>query len=492
MQFGLNLQNKYFKNYHFIRMVMNFIRLVFLSLLFFGCKKIDEKPNIILILADDLGYNDLSCYRNSNFEGHYKSAPTSQTPNIDKLAEQGMRFTDFYAGASVCSPSRAALITGRNATRVGIYNWIPENNPMHLRAEEFTIAELLKKENYHTGHFGKWHLTSKGMDQPLPNDQGFDHSFFTYNNAHPSHENPDNFYRNGQPVGHLEGYSAGLVADEAIKWLETKKNDVSPFYINVWFNEPHAKEAAPEKFTSRHSYNKEYYGCIENMDHAVGKLMNYLEANRLINNTLIIFTSDNGSQVVQSNDPLRGEKCFNYEGGVRVPFIIRWDKKMPQGKVSSFPGSFTDIFPSIAALLKTPLPSGTKYDGMDISPVFLGEKTAIDRKEPIFFYRYFHDPICMLREGDWCLLGYDELIPKAIDLNQRALGKIKPWHFMPNHMEYLKSLIPKYFELYNVKEDREQDFDLSSEYPEIVAEMKRKMMELREEMIDDGGDWYNP
>lgn len=463
-----------------------------MSLLFVGCKNEAEKPNIILILADDLGYNDVSSYRNSNFSGHYPNAPTSQTPNIDKLAEHGIRFTDFYAGASVCSPSRATLLTGRNGTRVGIYNWIPENNPMHLRTEEITIAELLKKENYHTAHFGKWHLTSKDMGQPLPNDQGFDHSFFTYNNANPSHENPNNFYRNNQPVGELEGYSAGLVVDEALKWLETIKDQKSPFYINVWFNEPHTREAAPEIFTSRHSYNKEYYGCIENMDHAMGQLMDYLEANRLLKNTLIIFASDNGSQVLHSNDPLRGEKCFNYEGGVRVPFIIRWDKKVPQGAVSNFPGSFTDIFPSIAALVKTPIPSDRKYDGMDISPVFLGEMTEMDRKDPIFFYRYFHDPICMLREGDWSLLGYDELIPRAQDLDQRVLGKITPWHFTPNHMEYLKPLIPKHFELYNLKEDREQNFDVSADHPEIVAKMKLKMMELREEMITEGGDWYNP
>ena len=471
---------------------MKFIRLVFLILLLNGCKRLTEKPNIILILADDLGYNDVSCYRNSNFAGHYGNAPTSQTPNIDKLAELGMLFTDFYSGAAVCSPSRAALITGRNATRAGIYNWIPENGPMHLRAEEITIAELLKNEYYNTGHFGKWHLTSKGMNQPLPNDQGFDYSFFTYNNADPSHENPDNFYRNGQPAGQLNGYAANLVVDEAIKWLETKKDQESPFYINVWFNEPHTRVAAPEKFTSRHSYNKDYYGCIENMDYAVGTLMNYLRNNGLEKNTIIVFASDNGSHWENSNDPLRGEKCFNYEGGVRVPFIIKWDEKIKKGEISNFPGSFTDIFPSIASIVGIPLPADRKLDGMDISSVFLGEKKEIVRKEPIFFYRYFHDPICMVRDGDWCLLGYDELIPKEEKLNPGSLGKITPWHFMPNHMEYLKPLIPKHFELYNLKEDREQDLDLSAQYPEIVVKMKSKMMELREEMIAEGGDWYNP
>jgi arylsulfatase A len=228
------------------------------------------------------------------------------------------------------------------------------------------------------------------------------------------------------------------------------------------------------------------------MDHSIGRLMNYLELNGLEENTIVIFTSDNGSQWDHSNDPLRGEKHFNYEGGIRVPFIIRWDEKIQKGNVNNFPGSFTDIFPSIAALVKTHLPSDRKYDGIDISPVFLGEITEMGRKEPIFFYRYFHDPICMLREGDWCLLGYDELIPKAESLDEGQLGKLKPWHFMPNHMEYLKPLKPNQFELYNLKEDKEQDIDLSEKYPEIVSKMKIKMMELRAEMIAEGGDWYNP
>jgi arylsulfatase A len=468
---------------------MKFIRLIFILLFVAGCKKETDKPNIILILADDLGYNDVSSYRNSNFEGHYENAPTCQTPNIDRMAEQGMRFTDFYCGAAVCSPSRAALITGRNATRVGIYNWIPPNGPMHLRSEEITIAELLKKENYKTGHFGKWHLTSEGMGQPLPNDQGFDYSFFAYNNANPSHENPENYFRNGEPVGKLEGYACQLVVNEALQWLD--KNDANtPFFINVWFNEPHVKVAAPEELTKRHEYNQEYYGAIENMDIAVGRLMDYLEKNDLTNNTLVIFTSDNGSQWDHSNDPLRGEKCFNYEGGLREPFIVSWPAKIPKGEVSGFNGSFTDILPTIASITNIPLPSDRVYDGEDISSVFFDGQNELERQNPIFFYRYFHDPICMLREGDWCLLGYDELIPKAESLNEGQLGKIKPWHFMPNHMEYLKTLTPKFFELYNLKEDKEQEVDLSEKHPELVAKMKKKMMELREEMIIEGEDWY--
>ena len=451
-----------------------------------------ETPNIVLILADDLGYNDISCYRNSNPGQSTEFPPTAQTPNIDKLAEQGIRFTDFYCGAAVCSPSRSALITGRNATRVGIYNWIPENSPMHLRTSEITIAELLKRKSYKTGHFGKWHLTSQGTDQPLPNDQGFDYSFFTYNNAIPSHHNPENYYRNGKPVGKLEGYACQLVVDEAIQWLDKNNNNQNPFYINVWFNEPHLKVAAPEELTKRHKYNKEYYGAIENMDIAVGRLMDYLKRNKLIENTIVIFTSDNGSRWNHSNDPLRGEKCFNYEGGLRVPFIVSGPPKIPKGKVSRFNGSFADILPTIASITDIPLPSDRVYDGIDISTVFFDAQDILKREKPIFFYRYFHDPICMLREGKWCLLGYDELIPKAESLDEGQLGKIKPWHFMPNHMEYLKPLEPKYFELYNLKEDKEQETDLSEKYPEIVSKMKKKMLELRAEMIAEGGDWYNP
>ena len=476
---------------------MKHLKLLILSLLsicmFTACTDTDKKavtPNIILILADDLGYSDISCYRNANPDPATAMPSTAQTPHIDVLADQGMRFTDFYCGAAVCSPSRSALISGRNATRLGIFNYLPENCPMHLRSEEITIAELLKNKAYKTGHFGKWHLTSKGTDQPLPNDQGFDYSFFTYNNARPSHRNPENYYRNGEPVGPLKGYACGLVVDEAIAWLERNKENPDPFYINVWFNEPHMKVAAPEELSSRHQYNQEYYGAIENMDLAVGKLLTYLSEKELDENTIILFSSDNGSRWDHSNDPFRGEKCFNYEGGLRVPFIIKWPGQIAAGQVSEMPGSFTDVLPSLAAITEIPVPSDRSYDGMDLSPVFLGKEKALERAEPLFFYRYFHDPICMLRDGDWCLLGYQKLIPLAESLDEGQLANIRPWYFQENHMEYLKTQVPTMFELYNLKVDREQELDVSAQHPERVEAMKAKMLALREEMVEEGGDWY--
>ena len=227
------------------------------------------------------------------------------------------------------------------------------------------------------------------------------------------------------------------------------------------------------------------------MDIAVGKLIEYLIQNNLIENTIIIFTSDNGSRWDYSNDPLRGEKCFNYEGGIREPFIVSWPLRVPQKKVSSFNGSFTDIFPTISSITGTQLSTDRIIDGIDISPVFFGNNEDIQRKEPIFFYRYFHDPICMLRDGNWCLLGYLNLIPFSESLDESELANIKPWSFQENHMEFLNTLVPNYFELYNFNDDVEQKNDLSKKYPEKVDEMKKKMLELQSEMIKEGGNWYN-
>lgn len=486
----------------------NKFNLLLLSPLLVGCNNQvveEEKPclagrqaNVILIVADDLGYNDLSCYRNSNLKLNEKPS-TSQTPNIDKLAESGMRFTDFYCGAAVSSPSRSSILTGRNCVRLGIYNWIPGHQPIHLRAGEVTIAEMLKQKEYQTGHFGKWHLTSEGMGQPLPNDQGYDYSFYTYNNAKPSQRNPVNFFRNDTAVGELQGYSCQLVVDEALQWLEKAKENKEPFYINVWFNEPHEKVAAPEELSSRHEYKKEYYGAIENMDIAVGRLVTFLESNGLDKNTIIMFSSDNGSEEQGSNDPLRGFKCFNFDGGVRVPFIVKWPGMVPEGKVSGFPGSFTDILPTLSNIIGTALPEGRKLDGIDLSPIFLGETESVERAEPIFFYRYFHDPICMIRDGEWLLLGYDEIIPYALEYDHVGLAKLKPkegkpkwsmWGFQPKHMEYLKTQMPKEFELYNMKSDIYQKKDVSAEHPEIVSRLKEKMLSMKAEMVKEGGDWY--
>jgi len=473
------------------------------SLLLLGCGQNESAetppPNIILILADDLGYNDLSCYRETVPMSKEAKQPTSQTPNLDRMAGEGMRFTQFYAGAAVCSPSRSALITGRNATRVGIYNWIPGRSPMHLRDREITIAELLKAEGYQTGHFGKWHLTSEHTEQPLPNDQGFDYSFFAYNNAKPSHHNPENYFRNGEPVGKLEGYACHLVMDEALQWLDDREETSEPFYVNIWFNEPHTKLAAPDSLTQRHPYHQKYYGAIENLDLAVGKLLDYLQQHNLDENTLVMFTSDNGSQWDYSNDPLRGEKCFNFEGGIREPFIARYSGRIPANQINETVGSFTDVLPTIASFTGASLPADRTIDGIDLRPELTGKGDPAVRETPIFFYRYFHDPILMIRDGDWCLLGYQNPIPYAESYNEQELANLKPdegeprwaqWSFQDNHMTFIQQQSPTHFELYNLREDPAQKIDITDQHPDVVEELKGKMLRLKTEMVAEGGDWF--
>lgn len=452
-----------------------------------GCASPAQKqPNVICILADDLGYTDVSCYRN-----YYGVDPAegseAQTPNLDRLAAQGMMFTDFYSGAPVSSAARAALMTGRNCTRVGVYNWIPPASPMHMRDEETTIAEVMKAGGYRTAHFGKWHLTSEGMGQPIPNDQGFDYSFFAYNNALPSHKNPVNYLRNGEPVGELEGFACQIVVDEAIEWLD--ENASQPFYINVWFNEPHSKEEAPDSLKARHKRFPEYYGCIENMDLAIGRLMAYLEEKGLADHTIVTFASDNGSQKKGSNLPLRGAKLYNFEGGACVPFIIRYPGVVPAGVISSATGSFLDLLPTFASMAGVPLPEGLSVDGTDISDVFSGKADRVEKRgDALFFYRYFNDPICMLREGKWCLVGYQWPVPEK---GLPSTKIITPWNFEKNHMDSLLVQKPRFFELYDLEKDKFQKENLAEKHPETVEKMKAKMLRLREETVREGGNWFD-
>ena len=213
-----------------------------LLLLTLACTSIvlAEKPNIVLVLADDLGYGDLACF----------GANDVQTPHLDRFASEGLRFTSCYAGHANCSPSRTALMTGRTPTRVGVRNWIPEDSPVHVRRSEITIAKLLQQSGYATCQSGKWHMNGEFNQptQPQPGDHGFDHWFSTQNNAYPNHRNPDNFVRNGKEVGKLEGYAAHLVADEALRWLDgIVMRSLRTGRLHAWTLQNTAGERAPER-----------------------------------------------------------------------------------------------------------------------------------------------------------------------------------------------------------------------------------------------------
>ena len=230
----------------------------------------EGKPNVVVLLADDLGWKDIGCY----------GGPV-HTPTLDGLAACGLRFTDFYAGAAVCSPSRATLLTGRQHLRAGIYSWINDyEQNAHLLQREITLAEVLKSHDYETVHLGKWHLgmpTRQKPNKPTPSDHGFDYWFATDNNAQPSHQDPVNFVRNGKPVGKMDGYACQLVVDEALAWLEETRDAHKPFFLNIWFHEPHAPIAAPAEVVSHYGQLNDpaavYSGTIDNTDRAIARLL---------------------------------------------------------------------------------------------------------------------------------------------------------------------------------------------------------------------------
>ncbi|HCK54263.1 MAG TPA: arylsulfatase, partial [Planctomycetaceae bacterium] len=332
----------------------------------------DTRPNVLVVLCDDLGYGDLACY----------GSPTVKTPHIDRFATGGLRLTSCYAASANCSPARAGLLTGRTPYRAGIHNWIPLLSPMHLRRGEITLPGLLQQSGYSTCHVGKWHLNGRFnlADQPQPSDHGFDHWFGTQNNALPSHRDPDNFVRNGKAVGPLEGYSSQLVVNEALTWLDSARDKTKPFFLYVCFHEPHEPIASAEIFERQYPDLKDpaqvrHHANITQMDHAFGRLMAGLEQHQLADDTLVLFTSDNGPAITRyhphgSSGPLRDKKGSLYEGGIRVPGIIRWPGRIKPGTTSDVPVSGVDVLPTICEVTATPLPGDRHFDGTSVVALF--------------------------------------------------------------------------------------------------------------------------
>lgn len=430
-----------------------------------------QRPNIVLMLADDLGWSDLSCYGSAQVK----------TPHIDSLAEDGLKFTDFYAGSAVCSPSRACLLTGRYPVRAGVYSWIHTSHRMLLRDEEVTIAEMLKELDYATVHSGKWHLgyqlENGSGDQPDPGDQGFDYWMATGNNAVPSHRNPQNFVRNGVAVGETEGYSCQLVVDEALDWYEKHRDPAKPFFMNIWFHEPHARVAAPEHLRARHmdTRNPDYYGCIENLDLAVGRLLDHLDRKGVAENTIVIFTSDNGSYMEGSNGNLRGRKTQLWEGGIREVGLMRWPGRISPGSNSSFPCGLVDVFPTLAAAVGGRIPSDRIIDGIDLTPVF-GGRTPM-RQRPLYWFYNPSRPVCVVRSGLFSLIA-----DPVMDLPRGNM-------FLESYIPDIKKTGLTNFRLYDHSRDPGQEMDVSHQFPEIFEELKASMHEIHRSVVDEAYDW---
>ncbi len=423
----------------------------------------EKQPNFVIFLADDMGYGDLACY------GH----PVMQTPNLDRFAAEGLRLTSCYSACSVCSPSRSAILTGRTPYRNGVWRWIPGGSQYHLRASEISIAKLLKERGYDTCHVGKWHLNGKfnSPEQPQPNDHGYDHWFATQNNAAPSHKDPVNFVRNGEPVGKLEGFSAPLVAEEAVAWLEARKEagNERPFLLSVWTHEPHLPlESDPQYMDIYRDLEnadlRQHHGNISQTDAAFGRLMESLEKLGHTENTFVFFTSDNGPEgngtsgrTRGSTGGLRGRKRATFEGGIRVPGILRWPGKVKAGGVSDEPVIGSDLFTTLCEITGIPLPEDRTIDGASMLPLLKGE--SIERKQPLYWRNHLADAQhrVAIRVGDWKIIGSDGL---------------------------------DHFELYNLKEDLAETTELSAKHPEKFAELKEMPIAHDRAVLAEGPDWW--
>jgi arylsulfatase A len=407
-----------------------------------------DRPNIVIFLVDDMGWGDLGCYGN----------PIIKSPNLDRFATEGVRFTQCYSACGVCSPSRAAILTGRTPYRNGVWRWIPNGHSTHLRESEITLPELLKEDGYSTCHVGKWHLNGKfnSAVQPQPDDHGYEHWMATQNNASPNHKNPNNFVRNGKPVGPLEGFSAPLVAAEGLRWLREDRDPEKPFLLSVWTHEPHLPIESAEEFMEPYANIedegiRQHHGNITQLDHAFGMVMRGLDELGLRDETIVFFTSDNGPEgnglkgrTRGSTGGLRGRKRDDHEGGIRVAGMVRWPGHITPGSVSDVPVIGSDIFTTALGIAGIAPPGDRTIDGADIRPAFAGK--PVERKVPLFWRTHIapEKSQAAMRVGDWKIVA------------DRTLSE---------------------FQLYEIEKDWREENDLADEMPDKLAEMKSKFME---------------
>ncbi len=435
-----------------------------------------KKPNIVYILADDLGYAEVGCYGQTKI----------RTPNIDKLAAEGMRFTQHYSGNPVCAPSRCALMTSlhsghgqiRNNKQIGgKEGWelgSTTGGQWPLEAGTVTVARILKDAGYTTGAFGKWGLGRAGTTGD-PNKQGFDH-FYGYICQRQAHTYyPNHLWRNGQVEwieankdGKEGAYSHDLIAAEALKFIRANKS--RPFFLYVPFTIPHAALQVPEDslaeyrglwpdppYTGGKGYFPHpnpracYAAMVTRMDRSVGQIMALLKELAPDDNTLVIFTSDNGptfnggtdSAFFESAKPLRGLKASVYEGGIRVPYIARWPGRIKAGSTSEHVSAFWDFMPTCCELIGIEPPAD--IDGISMLPTLLGQPAR--QKEHEYLY--------------WELNGQ-----QAIRMSKWKALRLKP---------------DRKIELYDLEKDISESHDLAQENPELVAKMNEMLETVRTE-----------
>lgn len=431
-----------------------------------------QKPNIVYILADDLGYGDLSCYGQTRF----------QTPNLDKMASGGMLFTQHYSGTSVCAPSRCSLMTGKHTGHTAIRGnkeWKPEGQ-WPMSNNELTVAEILKQAGYVTGAFGKWGLGYPGSEGD-PNNQGFD-EFYGYNcqrlahNYYPGHlwDNQQKVVLDGNSDDKFEVYAPHLIHQRALQFIE--KNKDKPFFLFYPNTIPHAELLLPEEnlvpFRGKFLPEKEFKGAepgdknfregpygtqteshaafagmVTLLDQQVGEVLAKLKELGLEKNTLVIFSSDNGPHLeggadpdyFDSNGPLKGYKRDLYEGGMREPMIAFWEGKIVPGSKTDHISAFWDFMPTAAELAGASVPENT--DGVSFLPTLLGKE---GQQQHDYLYWEFHEKggRQALRKDDWKLVKYEVFDPEKTTV-----------------------------ELYNLATDPGEENNVAAENPEIVNQL---------------------
>ena len=420
--------------------------------------KVLSKPNVLFILIDDMGWMDLGCQGNKNL----------RTPNIDNLAKGGMRFTDAYAPAPVCSPTRAAIITGQSPARLQITNHLPHQDRFtpkdskllpakmlnHLSLESETLAERLKKDaHYATAFIGKWHLYTGRDNKYNPLNQGFD-----INIGGCSYGGPPTFfdpYRIDFLPDRKEGeYLPNRLADEAIAFISEQNSKDKPFFVALWNYTVHWPMEAPDKLVEKYKNlpvkgyrDHRYAAMIEAMDIAIGKVLKSLDDLNITEETLVIFTSDNGPfGGVGDASPLRADKGHLYEGGIRVPLIVRWPGKVEAGAVEETPVILTDLHPTILAATGLDLNSTIPNDGHNLLPLLKGKEKLKNRAV------YWHYPNFAFHR--------DNRLGSAI-----REGDHKLIHFYDTDS----------VELYNLKNDIGEKNDLSGKMPQLASRLKNKL-----------------
>jgi arylsulfatase A-like enzyme len=415
-------------------------------------------PNIILVFMDDMGYADIGPF----------GATRQKTPHLDQMAVEGMRLTDFYSTCSVCTPSRSSLMTGCYPRRVNMH--VDEKNlcvlfpaaRKGLSPDEVTIAELLKQQGYATACLGKWHLG----DHPdfLPTSQGFDYYFgIPYSNDMNRKAVPLPLVRNETviEVPVKQETITRRYTEEAVRFITTNKK--RPFFLYLPHTAVHLPLFPGKPFHGK-SQNGRYGDWVEEVDASMGTIFETLKSEGLDNNTLVFFTSDNGSQRKGSNDPLRGKKGRTDEGGMRVPCVVRWPGKIPAGSSSGEITATIDLLPTFAKLAGTKAPTDRTIDGKDIWPILSGQPQARSPHEAFYYYQM--DQLQAVRSGPWKLFV-------AMDAKKRNWGKPEP-------AQPLK--------LFNLANDIHEDTNLATAKPDVV----KRLLVLAEKARHDLGDTGRP